>query len=75
MTLPKKDPHKSGHINKFRPVTLLNANFKALAKMLTKSLAFVVVELLGNAQTCIISSRSTHDNIHSMQYIIDRVGK
>lgn len=38
VVLPRKDPKKGDQIENFEPITLLNADFKILAKALTKSL-------------------------------------
>ena len=75
VVLLRKDPNKGDHIDNFRPVTLLNTDYKILAKVLAKRLALVVGRLVGDAQTCAIPNRSIHDNLHLTRYIIERVGK
>jgi hypothetical protein len=75
VVLLRKDPNKGDHIDNFRPVTLLNTDYKILAKVLSKRLALVVGGLVGDAQTCGIPNRSIHDNLHLTRYIIERVGK
>ncbi len=73
VTLQRKDADKGDVIDNFRPITLLNAEFKILAKVLANRLALVVEKLVGEAQTCAIPGRSIHDNLHLVRYIIERV--
>ena len=49
VVLLRKDPNKGDHIDNFRPVTLLNTDYKILAKVLAKRLALVVGRLVGDA--------------------------
>ncbi|GAB1597330.1 hypothetical protein Ahia01_000009400 [Argonauta hians] len=73
VVLLRKDPDKGDAVENFRPITLLNADFKILARVLAKRLALVVSGLIGRAQTCAIPGRSIHDNLHLTRYIFDRV--
>lgn len=50
-----KDLNKDNCINNLRPITLMSAEFKILAKALASKLMFVVDDLVGVAQTRTIS--------------------
>lgn len=64
VALLRNDPSKENCIDNFRHITLLNAEFKILAKVLAIRLSLVVVDLIGAAQTCAIPKLSIHNNLH-----------
>ncbi|GAB1601854.1 hypothetical protein Ahia01_000463900, partial [Argonauta hians] len=70
VTLIRKDKNKEDTVQNFRPITLLNTELQILAKVLAKRLAGVIGSLVGDAQTCAVPTRSIHDNLHLMRYIL-----
>lgn len=69
-----KDTDNGDVLGNFQPITLLNADFKILAKVLVKRLVFIIGSLIKEAQMCAIPSRSIHNNLHLMWYIVERAG-
>lgn len=69
VVLLRNYPNKRYQIEKFRPITLLSADFKILVMVLTKRLPLVIRELIGDTQTCAIPSRSIHENRHPIARI------
>lgn len=51
---------------------MLNTKFKILASVLAKTLMLVVGSLEREAQTCTTLNASIHDNLHLMEYIIEK---
>lgn len=51
-------------------IALLNGEFK----ILTRKLPFLLENLVGDVKTCEIPTSSIHDNLHLIQYIIQKVG-
>lgn len=66
---------KGDKIKNLMPTTLLNTEFKILSKLLAKRLARIVQGLVWEAQSCDISGRFIHDNLHLIRYSIERVGQ
>lgn len=67
----RKDPCSRNKITNFRPITLLNVEFKILAKRL----ALVADRLDGEAQTCVFPGRTVQDKLLLIRYTIERVEK
>ena len=68
--LPKKDKD-TRYIKNWRPLSLLNTDYKILAKLLAKRLQVALPELISTDQSGCIKKRSTHSNIRSILDIID----
>jgi hypothetical protein len=68
--LPKKDKD-SHYIKNWRPLSLLNTDYKILAKLLAKRLQLVLPDLINTDQSGCIKKRSTHNNIRSIIDIIE----
>jgi mannosylglycoprotein endo-beta-mannosidase len=60
--LPKKDGAEE--VSDFRPISLIHAIAKIIAKMLALRLAPFMDELISNAQSAFIKKRSIHDNLY-----------
>lgn len=54
-------------VNDFRPITLLTADYKILAKILAKRLELALGGVVGNHQTCGFRGRSIITNLHRMR--------
>lgn len=68
-------PKKEDEIEDFWPIPLPIIEIKTLAKDLAKRPVLVVDgDIVGDAQTCAVSGRYTHDHIYLMRYIVERVG-
>jgi hypothetical protein len=68
--LPKKDKD-SRYIKNWRPLSLLNSDYKILAKLLAKRLQTVLHSIISPDQTGCISKRSAHSNIRSIIDVIN----
>lgn len=56
VTLIKNDENNRDTLENFRPITLLNPEFKILAELLAKRLVHGIDDLIEEAQTCAIST-------------------
>ncbi len=66
--LPKKD--KSCHLLKnWRPISLLNTDYKIIAKLLANRLKTVLPRLINNDQTGYLKNRYIGENIRLLQDI------
>ena len=66
--------HKQGdrtNLRNWRPITLLNTDYKILAKVLARRLSVVVDTVVGSDPTCSIPGRCISDNIALARDIID----
>ena len=68
--LPKKDKD-SRYLKNWRPLSLLNTDYKILAKLLAKRLQTVLPDLINTDQSGCMKKRSTHNNIRSIIDIIE----
>lgn len=68
--IPKKGKDRR-FIRNWRPISMLNSDYKILAKALAKRLATVLPSLVHHNQTGFIPSRYIGDNIRNTQAIID----
>lgn len=59
---------KRGVIDNFRSITLTNTEMKIVDNMLSKRLVRVADDLVGEAQTCVVSGRTIQDNLHLIRY-------
>lgn len=71
ITLAINDMDKWDSVDNARPITLLNAALKILAKVLAKWLTLVVCDVIGKAQTRAIPGQTIQDNLHLILYIIE----
>jgi Reverse transcriptase (RNA-dependent DNA polymerase) len=66
--IPKE--HETSIIQKFRPINLLDCNYKILSKILTNMLAQVVPQIVDEAQAAFIHGRFILDNVLAAHEII-----
>ena len=71
ITLLCKDPNKSEEIGNWRPISLLNTDYKILSKVLTNRLKNIAKSIIGPEQTCGIAGRSIFDNLHLLRNVYD----
>jgi len=71
ITLICKDQNNSSDLKFWRPISLLNYDYKILSKLLTKRLSLVMDEIVHPDQTCAVKGRSILDNVHLMRNIMD----
>lgn len=73
--LQRKNLNKGDVVDNLRYLTLLNAGYKFLTRVLVTVLTLVVARLVSDVQTCAIPSKSIHDILHFIRYIIERLEK
>lgn len=67
--LYKKGPRES--LKNWRPITLLNIDYKIITKVLAKRLGTVLPSIIHEDQTCGIKDRNIETNIHMIRDIIE----
>ena len=67
--LPKKDKNPL-FVSSWRPITLLNVDYKILTKLFAKCLAKFLPKLIHNDQKGFIAGRSIHDNLLDIQALL-----
>lgn len=70
-----KDTSKPSDMKNWRPISLLNVDYKIISKVLANRLSKVIANIIHPDQTCGIRSRSIFDNIHLLRNIIDYVNQ
>ena len=73
ITLICKDKTKVDLLTNWRPISLLNCDYKILSKVLSLRLRRVVGEIVHPDQTCSIPGRSIQDNVHLIRNLIEYV--
>lgn len=68
--IPKKGKDKR-YIRNWRPISMLNVDYKILAKTLAARLANIIPQLLHQNQTGFVPTRHIGDNIQNIQSLID----
>jgi mannosylglycoprotein endo-beta-mannosidase len=71
--LPKKDGAEE--VSDFRPISLIHAIAKIIAKMLANRLGPFMNDLVSNAQSAFIKTRSIHDNFLYVKNLAKRFNK
>lgn len=70
--IPKsEDPEKLLAVDAYRPISLMNVDYKIFTKVLGKRLQGVVTRIVGSHQTCGIKGRSIYTNIHIARSILE----
>ena len=57
----------------YRPISLLNIDYKIISKIITVRLGKVLPKIIGIDQTCSVKGRSIFDNLHLIRNIVDYV--
>ena len=73
ITLICKDPEQSENLKFWRPISLLNVDYKIISKILCNRLSSVMSSLVHIDQTCSVPSRSILDNCHLLRNILNYV--
>ncbi|XP_019162696.1 PREDICTED: uncharacterized protein LOC109159124 [Ipomoea nil] len=71
--IPKKDVPETA--SDFRPITLLNVNFKVVSKVLVNRMRPIMCRLIGPHQNSFLPGRSTLDNVILTQEVIHTMNK
>ncbi|KAK6191805.1 hypothetical protein SNE40_003397 [Patella caerulea] len=73
ITLLCKDLNQKHLLKYWRPISLLNVDYKLLSKILQLRLRSVLDEIVEPDQTCAVMGRSISDNLHLLRSVIDYV--
>lgn len=71
ITLICKDPENSTNVKNYRPISLLNYDYKLISKVIINRVKKVLEYIVHPVQTCSVPGRSIFDNLHLMRNIID----
>ena len=71
ITLICKDPNNAETLKNWRPISLLNVDYKIISKVFTLRLRKVIGDIVHPDQTCSIPGRSIQDNIHLIRNLIE----
>lgn len=71
ITLICKDPENSTNVKNYRPISLLNYDYKLISKVITNRVKKVLQYIVHPDQTCSVPGRTIFDNLHLMRNIID----
>lgn len=75
ITLICKNVEKSEFLSNWRPISLLNLDYKIISKVLSVRLSKVLSKIVNVDQTCSIVGRSIVDNLHLMRNTVDYVNQ
>ena len=67
----RKDDPK--HLKNWRPISLLNVDYKILSKALTNQLSKVLPSIVSEDQTCSVSGRTIFDNLTLFRDTLDYI--
>ena len=73
ITLICKDKSKADLLSNWRPISLLNCDYKMLSKVLCLRLRNVLDEIVHPDQTCSVPGRTIQDNVHLIRNLIEYV--
>ena len=71
ITLICKDPANADTLKNWRPISLLNTDYKILSKVLTLRLRKIIGEIIQPDQTCSIPGRTIQDNVHLIRNLVE----
>ena len=70
ITLLPKDSNNRTEVSNYRPVSLLNADYKIISKILTGRLQPVMHKLVHEDQQCAVKGRKIQNHLHNIREII-----
>ena len=73
ITLICKDETRADEMKCYRPISLLNIDYKVISKAITNRLGKVLPKIIGIDQTCSVKGRSIFDNLHLIRNVMDYV--
>ena len=73
ITLICKDKSQSEDMKFYRPISLLNIDYKIISKIMSQRLGNVLPKIINIDQTCAVKGRSIFDNLHLIRNVIDYV--
>ena len=73
ITLICKDKTRADNMKCYRPISLLNVDYKIISKVLSSRLSNVLPNIIGLDQTCSVKGRSIFDNLHLLRNVIDYI--
>lgn len=71
ITLLCKDSDNSTDVKNYRPISLLNCDYKLISKTITNRVKKVLEYIINPDQTCAVPGRTIFNNLHLMRNIID----
>jgi len=71
ITLLCKNKDHPELLSNWRPISLLNVDYKVISKVLSLRLGRVLPFIIDLDQTCAVKGRSIHDNVHLLRNVID----
>ena len=71
--LKKGGQHVGEGLDDYRPITLLKAELKILARVLANRLQRVISDLIGPEQTFAVKGRSIQDNLHLIREVLEGI--
>ena len=63
------------NLKHWRPISLLNVDYKICSKALTNRLALVLPKIIDTDRTCSIPGRSIFNNLNLIHHVLDYIGK
>ena len=75
ITLLCKNPAEAENIKNWRPISLLNTDYKLVSKVLISRLRKVIGTVVNIDQTCAVPNRSVLDNCHLFRNIVDYINQ
>ncbi|MES9885145.1 MAG: reverse transcriptase domain-containing protein [Sedimenticola sp.] len=73
ITLICKDEKNAENMKNYRPISLLNTDYKILSKVITNRLSKILPKIISVDQTCSIKGRSIFDNLHLLRNVCDYI--
>ena len=73
ITLICKDETRADEMKCYRPISLLNIDYKVISKAITNRLGRDLPKIIGIDQTCSVKGRSIFDNLHLIRNVMDYV--
>ena len=73
ITLICKHESRADEMKCYRPISLLNIDYKIISKVITIRLGKILPKIIDIDQTCSVKGRSIFDNIHLLRNVIDYI--